>query len=390
MFGFKKKTVSPVNQNAEYSLDGLDLEKEVMNATDAVAVAETKEKPEKRSWFHKKSESDMKEAKEVEDPIPPTVPVRRRRSINQPVTEETDTGEDTKAAIIFNYNAEEVDQSVNEESFFTRTSGTKVTDTDLLTESDVQFIEDETGKIVKVDDRGKMQFRGQNDRGVIVPVTGHEVVDSEETGVSRREISSEIFEDVPIAEDEDDLIEDGSEDDLAGNEGESESIAESKATARSGERVFDFLQRTVNDYVTSLKPIGDDDASVLFDSDVEQNLQALQDGSGRFYLPNVNVYKCGIREEWNSVHEIRVSKGAIVELDFGMSILVPNGFAVELRETPECREKYGLSVVGSALMLTPEAAARGVSVRLQGCSDMAYLAEYRPIFTARIIESDAV
>ena len=93
-----------------------------------------------------------------------------------------------------------------------------------------------------------------------------------------------------------------------------------------------------------------------------------------------------MQKVWNTAHEVKVPNGCVAELDFGLTIRLPKGYGVELSVIPEFVEKYGLSVTRPVRILRQEEVNSGFSVEIVGATEVSYVAEYQPLFYAKVVK----
>lgn len=112
--------------------------------------------------------------------------------------------------------------------------------------------------------------------------------------------------------------------------------------------------------------------------------QATVTDGGTLALPNCRVFSAGRIVEWDQINELRVPKGETVELDLGVSILLPDFYELELVSVHNLRAKYGL-MMQQPVNVSRQDAMFPLTVTLKAVEDLAYIQKFQSIIQARVI-----
>ena len=105
--------------------------------------------------------------------------------------------------------------------------------------------------------------------------------------------------------------------------------------------------------------------------------------NGWIYFPIKQVFVNGRKRNFNSVHEVRLKRDDKVELDLGVSAVVPKGYVLEFRNVENSKTKFGIEVpagtaVGAHDALYP------IVVQVNPVDDLAYVCQNRSIVRATL------
>ncbi|MEY8334665.1 hypothetical protein AALB53_16395 [Lachnospiraceae bacterium 47-T17] len=319
---------------------------------------------------------------EMQTVNPPTVPIRKRRSITAEAAEqiEEDRESSKKSAIEF----DRLDDSLSNEftseaGFFAKASKQVIEDT-MLSEDEAEFIMTDDGDIIEEEQqKGVMEFFGSAASGL--KNEDREEVEEEDVTSHGRECTS----------DENGAFTEASN---VGENAKTVNLGKEVSSHRTehdegilGDTVLERLENAVNTYNSKVRSeLSSTDVNIIFDDDKHKDIVIVDPTTHKFLLPNGHVYVNGKQKAWNLVHEIRVQKYSKVELDFGISILLPAGFGLELKPVTECGTKFGLGVAEDKVLYNAQEAAEGISVTLYGCTDASYIAEYQQLFIGKVVK----
>lgn len=337
---------------------------------------------QKKKGKHKEQEQQLE---------PKPMPLRKRRSISETV-EKVQEEEEKPAAVSFDSFDDDSNSFTSEEGFFSKAERINI-EKELVSEEGTGFIVNDDGDIVE--EKGAMEFYDKTQNKANRNDKKSVSMDSEEDELMHgREQTSDLEMAAQFI--------------LQGSESEpglglasvlpSEGVQETKSgsglasvlPAGRVNTVFDRLKEAVDRYKDSMtNSKTDEEVSVVFDDDNHQELVFDTEEPNKFFLPNAWVYAQDKQQMWNTVCEVRIPRGKIVEIDFGLSIQLPEGCGLELQMVPGCSEKYGLRWVNGKPYYSAKEAAEGITVEVQGCTDTSYVAEYKHLFTGRVVRFGA-
>lgn len=153
---------------------------------------------------------------------------------------------------------------------------------------------------------------------------------------------------------------------------------------RKSSSVFNRLSNAISDYNDKNTGIFSDDVSVRYEDDNSIAVKITSDG--RMCLPNRRLFKEGHVVPWDFVNEIRIQKGMEVELDLGVSFLLPNHYALEIFGISDMRNKYGVELVNGVQRLNRQTAMQPITLVLRALDDLAYVQHYQSIVQARLVQ----
>lgn len=80
----------------------------------------------------------------------------------------------------------------------------------------------------------------------------------------------------------------------------------------------------------------------------ENSLDIIKTDNG-FLFANRNIFVNGVRQFWDRTFEVRIPKGAVVEVGTGVSMKVPQGVRTEIQGVPDLEAKHSLRFTGSSV-----------------------------------------
>lgn len=359
MIGMKRNTSAHIDKK------GRKDKKEVKEVYDLVEPADEPTPKRRRRHVPEESQEDVSEKKELE-PVRPKVKRQRKRTVKQ----------DTKSANFFGIDAEEeevtpVEKAISKAKFSfgmdddDDDSNESIVETseETLTKDELAIEDEEDGVLAKpADESANVEEIAEESMNV-----------SESTKVSTS--ASWGSEDVP------EMISDDVSIDV--KPGEEKPLEPLKMQGKlDGLPVIEKLQRVIALYNSRNGGACADDITIKYSDD--SLLQVDMTANGTLTLPNYRVFSDGRMVEWDNINELRIPKGATVELDLGVSILLPDFYELELISVHDLRTKYGL-MMQQPVKVSRQNAMFPLTVILTAVEDLAYIQKFRSIIQARIV-----
>lgn len=167
---------------------------------------------------------------------------------------------------------------------------------------------------------------------------------------------------------------------------EDAAIPDSKSTATHNTSVSDKVIRSVQNFLKLNSGLSTDDVEIRYTSDDIEQVELLKDGG--ILLPNKRVYFGPIEEAWDELSEVRVPRGKELELELGVSFILPDNFALEFLSTDLMRDKHGLELADGKVLLTRQEAFLPVVLKLRSVSDVSYVSKFGKIVQCRLKQLD--
>lgn len=101
-------------------------------------------------------------------------------------------------------------------------------------------------------------------------------------------------------------------------------------------------------------------------------------------LPLDKVYLGGRAKEWNRVDEVNIPMDSEVEIDLGISVIMPDNVVLEINGVPELTSKFGLALK-EPIRLRRQEAIFPIVVKAVAVDDLAYVQKHQSLFRAQII-----
>lgn len=101
-------------------------------------------------------------------------------------------------------------------------------------------------------------------------------------------------------------------------------------------------------------------------------------------LPIRKVYLNGMAVDFDRVGEVRIPEGVDVELDLGVSVVMPDNVELALSTAPEVERKFGVTV-RSKTVLRRQDALFPIVVKMRVLDTIAYISKYHGVIEARFL-----
>ena len=340
----------------------------------------------------KKGQKDERETKEVYDlvePVDEPTPKRRRRHVvetqceSEPEKEESEPvrpkvkrqrkrtiAQDTKSANFFGIDTEEEDATPVESAISKAKFSFGIGDDD-DEEEDAQAVEDETvDNAVMLDEEPTVVSEEEMvaDEAVVESTTTEEKMETNPNTKWGIDTAPEI-----VSDEEQVVVESEKE----------KPLEPMKMQGKlDGLPVIKKIQRAISLYNSKNGGACANDIVIRYSTDSLP--QATVTDGGTLALPNCRVFSAGRVVEWDQINELRVPKGETVELDLGVSILLPDFYELELVSVHNLRAKYGL-MMQQPVSVSRQDAMFPLTVTLKAVEDLAYIQKFQSIIQARVI-----
>lgn len=144
--------------------------------------------------------------------------------------------------------------------------------------------------------------------------------------------------------------------------------------------ILERLRDVIDEYRNSDSGVFADTAKLRYCDGVSEAV--IEDGE--LHLPIRKVYVGGKEVPFNSVGEVRIPPTTEIELDLGVSMVLPDGINLELSEISGVETKFGLSLK-SKCILNRQDALFPIVVVMRPVDEVAYVNRYRSLIKARFV-----
>ena len=104
---------------------------------------------------------------------------------------------------------------------------------------------------------------------------------------------------------------------------------------------------------------------------------------GWMYFPIRRVYVNGSAVKFDTVDEVRLKSGDKIELDLGVSIVIPKGYILEFKNVENAKTKFGIEIPEGTVVRAPDAIFN-IVVPVIPIDDLAYVCKNRSIVRATL------
>lgn len=225
--------------------------------------------------------------------------------------------------------------------------------------------EDEEEDVVSVDRFRSFSTSRESQKDVLSGMQQPEKVHAAEELTAKEETQ---IEDVPVdIDDSADTIEVPVE--------KTDGIKKSKES----QDIISKLDRAVKKYVDPQNGFKCETISLRYASGVNE----VKVDNGWIYFPIKQVFVNGRKSNFNNVHEVRLKRNDRVELDLGVSAIIPRGYVLEFRNVENAKTKFGIEVPDGTVIRAQDALYSMV-VPVNPIDDLAYVCQNRSIVRATL------
>lgn len=149
--------------------------------------------------------------------------------------------------------------------------------------------------------------------------------------------------------------------------------------SKESQDILSKLDRAVKKYVNPQNGFECETISLRYASGVSE----VKVDNGWIYFPIKQVFVNGRKSNFNNVHEVRLKRNDRVELDLGVSAVIPRGYALEFRNVENAKTKFGIEVPDGTVIRAQDALYSMV-VPVNPIDDLAYVCQNRSIVRATL------
>lgn len=146
-------------------------------------------------------------------------------------------------------------------------------------------------------------------------------------------------------------------------------------------RITEKLVTAVTEYMRLNSGVYGEDATVRYCDGVKSIVVA----NNEMRLPVRRVYVNGIVMPFNSLGEVRVPNGVEVEVDFGVSVVMPDGFGIELHTIDGVDKQYGLSLAEPVVSINRQEALYPIVAKFKVLDGLAYVNKACSLVAAKFV-----
>lgn len=154
-------------------------------------------------------------------------------------------------------------------------------------------------------------------------------------------------------------------------------------TRRVSFSVLEKVRRSVGNFTKMNNGVTSDDVEIRYAEDELEPVDVLKDGT--LLLPNRRVYLGPMVQPWDSMSEVRIPRGQEVELDVGVSFLLPENYALEVYGADSMCDKHGLVLSDGKVLMSRQEAYFPIVLKVKAISDVSYISKLGKVVQCRLV-----